>query len=176
MAYAGAMTQGAARERGGDDGRRGLGFEGGTGFLLARAGSLARRTWARMLAERDLTPHHFGTLMTLHELGPLGQQQLSAHNGIDPRNAGPVIDGLVERNLVARTIHSADRRRRVLQLTDTGRDIVRDLAEAGDRLERHFFRGLTVAEREELHRTLLSLIAAAHDDGDAGAPGAQLSP
>lgn len=137
----------------------GLAFEGGTAFLLARTGALARQHWARMLAERGLTPHHFGTLMALHEKGPLGQQRLSALIGIDARNAVPVVDGLVERGLIEREADPTDRRRRVLTLTAAGRTVVADLVEGGAEIEERFFRALTAAQRTQLHRMLLALLA-----------------
>ena len=135
-----------------------LAFEGGTGYLLARTGAVARHHWARMLAERGLTPHHYGMLMALAEKGPVGQQQLSALVGIDPRNAVPVIDFLAEGGLLTREIDPTDRRRRVLALTRSGHDVVRDLTEAGAAIERRFLRLLTPAEQAELRRMLLVLL------------------
>lgn len=137
----------------------GLAFEGGTAFLLARAGAAARRSWARMLTERRLTPHHHGVLMALAELGPTGQQQLSDVIGVDPRNAVPVIDVLVERSLLVRDIDPADRRRRVLALTPTGEEFVRDLTAAGGALERDFLRTLGPADQQQLRRLLVALLA-----------------
>lgn len=137
----------------------GLAFEGGTGFLLSRTGSLARRSWAQMLAERDLTPHQYGTLMTLAEAGPIGQQRLSALIGIDARNVVPIIDGLVDRGLLSRTMDPTDRRRRVLALTDTGRGMVADLTETGSGIERHFLRALNPAQQSALRQILLTLLA-----------------
>lgn len=150
------MTQ--PKQNAGKADPRRLAFEGSTGYLLSRVGALARRNWSRMLAERNLTPHHYGTLMTLAEVGPLGQQQLSELIGIDPRNVVPIIDQVVDRGLLAREIDPADRRRRVLTLTDTGRDVVEDLHRSGTTMEQDFLRALSTTEQETLHRTLLRLL------------------
>ncbi len=139
-------------------GTSGLVFEGGTAYLLARAGAAARRSWARMLTERGLTPHQHGVLMALAELGPTGQQQLSEVIGIDPRNAVPVIDVLVEQALLVRDIDPADRRRRVLALTASGQELVRDLTVTGAALERDFLRALDPGEQRQLHRMLVALL------------------
>lgn len=152
--YDGEMAQERAR----------LAFEGGTAYLLARAGSTARRSWARMLAERGLTPHHYGVLMALAELGPTGQQLLSETIGVDPRNAVPVIDGLADRGVLVRDVDPVDRRRRVLVLTDAGRELVHDLTEAGGALERDFLRALDASDRRQLHRMLVALLSS---EGDA---------
>lgn len=136
-----------------------LAFEGGTAFLLARTGALARQRWARMLAERGLTPHHYGMLMALHEKGSLGQQQLSTLIGIDARNAVTLIDGLVERGLLDREVDPDDRRRRVLTLTAVGKHTVGDLIETGTELERRFLAPLSRADQKELRRMLHALFA-----------------
>ena len=144
-----------------------LAFTGGTGYLLARTGSAARQRWARMLAERGVTPHQYGMLMALDEIGPVGQQRLSALVGIDPRNAVPVIDILAERGLLIRETDPTDRRRRVLALTESGRGLVRDLTATGTAIERQFLRALSPADRANLHRILLALLATNLDDARA---------
>lgn len=136
-----------------------LAFEGGTGYLLSRTGFAARRRWARLLAERDLTPHQYGMLMTLHEHGASGQQRLSELIGIDPRNAVPVVDALAERGLLVREVDPTDRRRRVLTLTESGRDMVHELTKTGAEIEADFLRALDPADQQELHRMLLTLLA-----------------
>ncbi len=136
-----------------------LAFEGGTGYLLSRTGSAARRPWARMLAERGLTPHHYGMLMTLHEHGPCGQQRLSELIGMDARNAVPVVDGLGERGLLTREVDPSDRRRRVLTLTEPGCGMVHELTETGAEIEADFLRALDPADQKQLHRMLLTLLA-----------------
>jgi DNA-binding MarR family transcriptional regulator len=154
-----------AQDRTGEDApppRAGLAFEGGTGFLLSRAGALARRSWTQMLTERGLSPHQYGMLMALGELRhPCGQQQLSELIGIDPRNAVPIVDVLVDKGLLGREIDPNDRRRRLLALTTAGRDMVHDLTTTGAHIETRFLQALDPDDRKELHRILLALLAPA---------------
>jgi DNA-binding MarR family transcriptional regulator len=131
-----------------------------TGYLLARVGAESRRRWARMLAEHQLTPHHFGMLMVLDQVGATSQQQLSRAVGIDPRNAVPVIDALQQRNLVARQPDPTDRRRHAVALTPAGRIALDELRRAGDEVEEQFLDCLTAAERAAMHRTLRKLLTA----------------
>jgi DNA-binding MarR family transcriptional regulator len=137
-----------------------LAFEGSVGFLLSRAGALARRSWAAMLADHALTPHQYGVLMTIAEVGPVGQQQLSGLIGVDPRNIVPVVDGLAERQLLARGVDPDDRRRRILTLTTGGRDVVADLTRAGSELERQFLGPLSSDEQGHLQQLLAMLLGA----------------
>jgi DNA-binding MarR family transcriptional regulator len=131
-----------------------------TGYLLARVGAESRRMWARMLAEHELTPHHFGMLMVLDQVGAASQQQLSRAVGVDPRNAVPVIDALQRRNLVERQPDPTDRRRHAVALTPAGRVALDELRRAGDEVEEQLLDCLTPAERAALQRTLRKLLAA----------------
>jgi len=131
-----------------------------TGYLLARVGAESRRMWARMLAEHELTPHHFGILMVLDQVAAASQQQLSRAVGVDPRNAVPVIDALQRRNLVERQPDPTDRRRHAVALTAAGRAALDNLRRAGDEVEEQLLDCLSSSERAALHRTLRKLLAA----------------
>jgi MarR family transcriptional regulator, lower aerobic nicotinate degradation pathway regulator len=113
-----------------------------------------------MLAEHGLTPHHYGVLLVLDQLGAASQQQLSRGVGVDPRNAVGVIDQLEQRNLVERQPDPADRRRYAIALTPAGRAAIEDLRRAGEEVERQLLDCLTDAERVDLHRVLRKLLAA----------------
>lgn len=142
-----------------------LAFQGGSWYLLAKAGLLARRRWAAMLAELTVSPNQYGALMALDELGPLGQHRLAEVIGIDPRNAVPIIDTLVEQGLVGRKVDPSDRRRRVLALTAKGRGVAGDLATVGAEIEKDLFSSLAPAEQVSLRRMLLALLGAAEEPG-----------
>lgn len=129
-------------------------------YLLARLGAESRGMWARMLAERDLTPHHFGVLTALAQLEEAHQQRLAAVIGVDARNAVGVIDGLSQRGLLERRPDPRDRRRHRIRLTPRGEALVAELREAGAAIEAEMFEGLTSADRDALHRVLLKLFDA----------------
>lgn len=128
-----------------------------TGYLLARLGAESRRRWARMLGVRGLTPHHFGVLMMLDHLGAAHQRRLCELIGIDPRNAVPLIDLLQQRGLIHEANDPADRRRRVIGLTQAGQTMLRDLRRDGDTIERDMLKDLDDTEQAILHRLLLAL-------------------
>ncbi len=127
------------------------------GYLLARLGAESRSLWARMLAERGLTPHQFATLMALAQVEESHQRRLSEIVGIDPRNAVAVIDALHQRRLLKRRTDPGDRRRHVITLTAKGRSIVDQLRGAGDVIEHEMLAGLSQDEQAHLHALLLKL-------------------
>jgi DNA-binding MarR family transcriptional regulator len=119
--------------------------------------SESRRRWARLLSERGLSPHHFGVLMALDELGETHQQRLSAAIGVDPRNAVPIFDMLEAQDLIARASDRADRRRRAVTITTSGRATVDELRRTGAALDHDLLAGLTGHQRTSLHRLLLKV-------------------
>lgn len=136
-----------------------LPFETATGYLLARLGSLATRSWTEMLRDHGLTAHQHGVLLALREQGPLRQQQLTRMIAVDSRNIIPVLDGLVERQMLDRRIDATDRRRRLLQLTKHGRAIADSLARSAAAIEHGFLAALTPDDQATLNRILRILHA-----------------
>jgi DNA-binding MarR family transcriptional regulator len=110
-----------------------------------------------MLSECGLSPHHFGVLMALDQLGETYQQRLSAAIGVDPRNAVPIFDTLEARQLIARTSDQTDRRKRAVVITASGRATVDELRRTGAALDHDLLAGLTNHQRTTLHRLLLKL-------------------
>jgi DNA-binding MarR family transcriptional regulator len=132
-------------------------FLDSTWYLLARTGSLAHHHWAAMIADFDVSPSQYKVLMTLGEIGPIGQQDLAELIGVDPRNAGPIVESLVERGLIEREVDPADRRRRMLGLTWTGRGVCGDLAAVGAELESDILRPLPLADQARLRQMMLAI-------------------
>ena len=143
----------------------GLSYQNGNWYLMAKTGALARQRWAGMLAELKVSPSQYGVLMALGEAGPLGQQHLAELVGVDPRNAVPIIDGLAAHGLVHREVDPVDRRRRVLDLTARGREVVGELASVGAEIERDLLSPLTPAEQATLRHMLRALLSAGQESG-----------
>jgi len=116
-----------------------------------------------MIADFDVSPSQYKVLMTLGETGPLGQQRLAELIGVDPRNTVPIVESLVERGLIEREVDPADRRRRVLDLTRTGRGIARDLASIGAEIERDILRPLSRADQARLRQMMLEILDTSAD-------------
>jgi|ERR1035441_330157 DNA-binding MarR family transcriptional regulator len=140
------------------------GFESGTGFLLARLGSLAARSWQSFLADRGLTQTQYATLMVLAERGLLGQLRLAQLVAIDARNLVSVLDQLAARGLLVRETDTEDRRRRNVCLTATGAEVVQDLAGDATRSRDQFLGALSFPQRRQLNALLRQLYQAhAHE-------------
>jgi DNA-binding MarR family transcriptional regulator len=139
----------------------GLSFQRGNWYLLYKAGQLARQRWNVMLADLNVSPAQYGALMAIGEAGRLGQHRLAELIGVDPRNAVPIVDALTEQGLVSREIDPADRRRRVLELTASGRAKADNLASVAAEIETDLLGALDPGERASLRRMLLALLGQA---------------
>lgn len=143
----------------------GLAYQRGNWYLLYRAGALARHRWSAMLAQLNVSPGQYAAVMALGEAGRLGQHRLAELIGVDPRNAVPIIDALAEQGLVRREVDPSDRRRRVLQLTTSGRAVAGNLASVAAEIETDLLRPLAPDEQASLRRMLLALLDAAREPG-----------
>jgi DNA-binding MarR family transcriptional regulator len=144
----------------------GLAFQRGNWYLLYKAGMLARQRWTAMLAKLNLSPGQYCALMALGEAGRVGQHRLAELIGVDPRNAVPIIDALAEQGLVSREVDPSDRRRRVLQLTASGRAAAGNLASVAAEIETDLLRPLAPGQQASLRRMLLGLLDAAKEPAE----------
>ncbi|MBW6400785.1 MarR family transcriptional regulator [Roseomonas sp. HJA6] len=93
--------------------------------LLARRW---RRTLDRHLADLGLTDATWVPLVHLEEAGePISQTELAARVGVEGSSLVRLIDILVGRGLILRTVDPLDRRTRRISLTAAGRDSLRDI-------------------------------------------------
>jgi DNA-binding MarR family transcriptional regulator len=139
-------------------------YQQGTAYVLAIAGSIMRRQWVDALARLEVTPTQFKLIMSLEAAGPLSQRELAELVGIDPRNCGPVVDALVDRNLLARETDSTDRRRRVVHLTQHGTRLARELESANAQTEHALLERLGPSEYTSLRDQLLPIVRADNAD------------
>jgi DNA-binding MarR family transcriptional regulator len=144
----------------------GLAFQRGNWYLLYKAGSVARQRWTAMLANLNVSPGQYCALMALGEAGRVGQHRLAELIGVDPRNAVPIIDALAEQGLVSREVDPSDRRRRVLQLTASGRAAAGNLASVAAEIETDLLRPLAPGQQASLRRMLLGLLDAAKEPAE----------
>ncbi|CNE56796.1 transcriptional regulator [Mycobacterium tuberculosis] len=140
-------------------------YERGTGFLLARMGSLTARSWTAFLGAHDLTQGQYTVLATLNERGPLGQRRLAELVAVDARNIVAVLDSLAQRGLIDRKPDVSDRRRRLVELTEAGETLVHDLADAAAQEQEAFLKPLGREDRAQLNRLLRRLYEAHVEDG-----------
>jgi len=114
------------------------------------------------IAQRDIASlglglTDFGVLECLLHRGPTPVNTIAETVMITSGSMTTAADRLVERGLVQRTAHATDKRVRVVELTDAGRELIAEAYDRHSRTIEDTFAGLTADERATLFRLLLRL-------------------
>src|SRR5918994_3488770 len=154
-----------------DKGREPNEFDGGTsdavplGFVLASAGELAGSGFRDALAPLGVNPRHFAVLWALSAFGQHTQQQLSERLRIPASRVVALIDDLEGRAAVRRLNSATDRRIRIVELTDAGRELFAELWQSASEFQASLLGDLTDDEQRAL-RGLLARVSANIGDGE----------
>ncbi|MEV5148099.1 MarR family transcriptional regulator [Streptomyces sp. NPDC052727] len=107
----------------------------------------------------QLTKPQYAVLYAVREWPGIEQSAVAGAAGIDKATLAAVLLRLEQRGLITRTVDPADRRRRLIELTDAGLEEVRRTAPVADRISRQLLDRLTPDEREQLQALLAKLSA-----------------
>jgi MarR family transcriptional regulator, transcriptional regulator for hemolysin len=123
---------------------------------LARVGRRAADT----CGSSCLRPRHLIALKLIGEHGSLTQHALGAALSLDPSNVVGLLNELEDRDLITRRRDPADRRRHIVELSDSGSAELASAYREFGVVEDDLFKMLTAEERATLY-TLLSRAVAA---------------
>ena len=136
-----------------------------TGYLLYRLGLRSGQLFNATLEESGLRLRHYALLRYLATVEGSLQRELSTRLGYDPSAIVSLVDDLERLGFAERRPAPGDRRSRVVVLTDTGREALRDTDKASRRVTDDLLDPLDASERETLHGLLLRV---AEPGGDGG--------
>src|SRR5690606_32037556 len=125
-----------------------------TVYLLSRVGRLGKHALDDRLAERGLPLRHMAVLAALADSGAASQLALARAVRLDPSDTTTTLDELQRRGLVERSVDPADRRRRVVSLTDRGREQLDEMCALADEVAAELLAPLEPTERAALHDAL----------------------
>ncbi|WP_158595832.1 MarR family winged helix-turn-helix transcriptional regulator [Oleomonas cavernae] len=94
------------------------------GFLIRRAHQIAVSIFTQECAAYDITATQYGVMFALSRCDGVDQITIARLLGLDRSTTGLVVSILEQRKLLSRSLHAEDKRKRVLTLTDTGRDLL----------------------------------------------------
>jgi DNA-binding MarR family transcriptional regulator len=134
-------------------------LRGRLSFVLARLGGLARQECADQLAAAGLSQHQHAILCCLDEYGPACQKDIALRLGIDSGDIVAFIDGLQAKGLTLRERDERDRRRQIVSITASGTSTLRKVEGMLDAAEPGILAALTEAERGELQRWAVRVLA-----------------
>ncbi len=128
-----------------------------TGYLLYRLGLRAGQMFNATLQESGLRLRHYALMRYLSTVPGALQRELSTRLGYDPSAIVSLVDDLERQSLAERRQDPADRRSRIVVLTDSGMALLRDSDAAGRRVTDELLDPLDARERQSLHELLLRI-------------------
>jgi DNA-binding MarR family transcriptional regulator len=111
-----------------------------------------------MVAELDSSFSQVKMMFLLEDGGEHSVKEIATHLGLSLPAASRAVDGLIQRSWVTRRESVADRRSRLVALTDDGRAVVDRVLRARLKTLERFADELTPQEREGLATALLPIV------------------
>lgn len=129
--------------------------------LLKRAQGLLVEGYGPVLEPFGIDGRELAVLTMLASEGAASQQEISRRLAVDRTTMVALVDGLGAKGLVQRRPDPHDRRKNMVELTDSGRDTCHRATPAVDSLEAAFLAPLDPADRDRLKDLLRTVIASA---------------
>lgn len=123
--------------------------------LLAHLARVAQREGESLPDERGLRPRHYVVLTLLRDHGTATQRGLAEALRMDPTNVVGALNDLESRECVVRRRDPEDRRRHIVEVTDTGVEALAEWERALAEVEDRVLGALSEDEREQFHALLI---------------------
>jgi DNA-binding MarR family transcriptional regulator len=134
-------------------------FGHSVGFLLSQTGAATARLFKAALEEVALEPRHFALMRAIEAAENRSQQLLAERLQIPPSSMVALLDQLEERGIVARHLDTSDRRVRVVELTEAGREVLAQAMHLAMATERRICHSFDFDQRELLIAMLQTVAA-----------------
>jgi DNA-binding MarR family transcriptional regulator len=134
-------------------------------YLVKQLEQAVRARLDEVLRPAAITPAQYTALTVLERHADLSTAELARNSFVTDQSAADMIAVLEERGLLSRAVDPHDRRRRVLRLTDSGRELLARYRDQVDHLESRMMARLTPVQADDLRRYVLLCRAAL--DGEA---------
>lgn len=129
-------------------------MESNLGYLLSDSGRLLRKTFDERVRNLGLTAPQARLLLSLAKFPDNNQAFYAERIEVEPITLTRMLDRMEEADWVERVADPADRRARLLHLTDKGREAVEPLRSIVAALVEDMALGLSDAESAQLARLL----------------------
>ena len=138
------------------------------GHLIRRAQQIAVAIFMDECAAHDLTPVQYAALIAIKDYPGIDATRLAGQIAFDRPTVGGVLERLEAKGLVARRPAEADRRVKLLRLTDAGAKLLERAEGAVDKAQARILAPLLARERAQLMALLTKLVDLAN--GESRAP------
>jgi DNA-binding MarR family transcriptional regulator len=138
---------------------------GSIGPMLGRCAHLTRERMDARLADCGITPSQTHVLLYLHKSGGTApQSEVTQFLRVKPSTANGILDRMVERDLVTRSVSGTDARQRLITLTDRGREQKEWFLQIHTEIEQIIVRGFSPEESQQLQSLLERAVTNLEED------------
>ncbi|MED4037167.1 MarR family transcriptional regulator [Niallia taxi] len=124
------------------------------GLILSRTYLAFKRAATRQMSSFGLTPEQFSVLSELSKTNGVSQKRLAELTERDQTTVGKILDKLIKKELVSRSVDPSDRRAVQLNITSKGLDLHTQIWPELEMLENRVYEGLEDTEIESFISTL----------------------
>lgn len=137
------------------------------GHLIRRLNQVSTQVFTRQMqaSGHDLTSVQFAAMDAIRETPGIDQATVAAMIAYDRATIGGVIDRLVQKGLVERSVSKRDRRAREVRLTDKGDTLFKDILPLVRALQADILPGLTEDQRATFLALARQAVATAETAG-----------
>lgn len=134
-------------------------FAQAPGHLVRRAHQISVALFMSELSHEDVTPVQFAILNAVMDTPGVDQVTLANRVAFDAATSGSVIGRLETKGWIRREPDQADRRRKLLWLTNAGYDATLQMKRAVDRVQEKILSPLNPEEAQQLISLMTKLVA-----------------
>lgn len=134
-------------------------FAQAPGHLVRRAHQISVALFMSELSHEDVTPVQFAILNAVMDTPGVDQVTLANRVAFDAATSGSVIGRLETKGWIRREPDQADRRRKLLWLTNAGHDATLQMKRAVDRVQEKILSPLNPEEAQQLISLMTKLVA-----------------
>lgn len=128
------------------------------GFMVKRLHQVATAIFLEECRRYNMTPSQYQALCAIREHPGIGQSALGKLTGQDRSTVSLVVQLLFDRGLIRRVVNSSDKRSASLRISESGMQMLREVAPAARRAQDRFLSALPKGKRAGflalLHRLL----------------------
>lgn len=128
-----------------------------TGHLVRRVQQLHVALWNRE-ASTSVSSVQFAALVILEDRAGISQRELGSALDLDRSTIADMVERMAGHGLIMRERCNEDRRRRVLNLTDAGAEVLKELRPRVDRVQDLLGGGLSSGELAQFRRLLRKVL------------------
>lgn len=132
-------------------------LEAQAGFILRKVHQRATEIFNQVMAEFEITPTQFSTLIKLDDVGESSQNRLGRLVATDPATTLGVINRLKKRNLVQLRPDPSHQRRVLVSLTEDGARMARRMRQRAHAVTKSILAPLNARDRDTLLRLLAEI-------------------